>query len=726
MRFENLYFRYQQFRSILRTEGASSAAARACGFLLKRAVPKRIRKFRFNLKRELKDILFVNGCSLDHCRRYRVLHQMEQLESLDVSCDERWYEDLTLEDLKYYRAVIFYRTPFTPLIGDFITQGKSLNKRFFFDIDDLVFDLDYTKTIAYVQTLPPDQKRLYDDGVERISQTLKLCDAVITTTEELANEIKKFNANVFVNRNVASDEMVALANDARAERPAERKEVVLGYFSGSITHSPDLELIAPALLQALKKFPELRLLIAGLVELPKEFDAFKNQIEYQKLVNWKDLPKVIARIDVNLAPLEETVFNQAKSENRWMEASWLAVPTIASRVGTLGRALRDGKDALVVENTTDAWLGAIEQLAQSSDKRKQLGLSALARVRSEYLTYGTGIEFKKFLLKNLPAHIGFLLPQLEPRGGILVVLKHAEILREAGFNVTILSQARLSSFRGPNTTSFSLKDTALSCTFTDLVATLWSTVYPVLEYPHAEKRSYLVQNYEVNFLEPTHEFRKTARRTYQQPQLRYATISKWCQSWLESEYGMKSQYAPNGLNLSLFGHKPRNFEEKRWRILIEGNSLDPNKNVDESFRIVEKLPKEQFEIWYLSYDGEAKPWYRVDRFFHRVPNDQVAKIYQDAHVLLKSSILESFSYPPLEMMATGGLVVARHNGGNSEYLIHGENSLVYRDDWSVAGGLIQQLQSNSELRSRLISHGRKTAQLRDWKQIRTQIVDLYS
>ncbi|MFR3431543.1 MAG: hypothetical protein ACLTTH_16335 [Holdemanella porci] len=37
---------------------------------------------------------------------------------------------------------------------------------------------------------------------------------------------------------------------------------------------------------------------------------------------------------------------------------------------------------------------------------------------------------------------------------------------------------------------------------------------------------------------------------------------------------------------------------------------------------------------------------------------EVQKVYADCDILLKTSLLESFSYPPIEMMATGGYVVS--------------------------------------------------------------------
>ena len=162
------------------------------------------------------------------------------------------------------------------------------------------------------------------------------------------------------------------------------------------------------------------------------------------------------------------------------------------------------------------------------------------------------------------------------------------------------------------------------------------------------------------------------------------------------------------------------------RILIEGDCGAWHKNVDESFQIVEKLDREKFEIWYLSYNSEPKEWYKPDRFLHKVPFQTVSEVYQQCHILVKSSILESFSYPPLEMMATGGLAVVRPNGGNKEYLRDGENCLLYEpENISEAVEKIMELAENETLRKHLTEGGLKTARQREWETVKQQILNLY-
>ena len=60
-----------------------------------------------------------------------------------------------------------------------------------------------------------------------------------------------------------------------AEKTAEeRKTVKLGYFSGSITHNDDFILIQPAVAKIMEKYPQTELHIAGILDIPKELEAF--------------------------------------------------------------------------------------------------------------------------------------------------------------------------------------------------------------------------------------------------------------------------------------------------------------------------------------------------------------------------------------------------------------------------------------------------------------------
>ena len=702
------------------------------------------------------DVLFINGCYLPHPSRYRVAHQREQLFGNNIVTNEVFFEDLSIELVKHYRSFIFFRCPFTETVGEFIKLAKQHNKVVLFDIDDLVIDKKYTDLIPYVQALSTKEKRDYDSGVSRMKQTLLLCDGAITTTPTLAEELRKYVSEVFINRNVASDEMLKLSEEAVYARDTlpflsdikdkdtqkkvqkalaqcrERRQngqIYIGYFSGSITHNDDIGMILPVLSRILRDYRQVELCFAGELDVPPELEDFKERIHTFKFENWRKLPEKIASVDINIAPLKDTIFNRAKSENKWTEAALVKVPTVASRVGAFEEMIIDGETGLLCSDSEE-WYNALARLIEKTELRREIGERAYRTVHENGCTISTGKPLADYLRKKMKPNFVMVFPSLQISGGVLVALKHCLMLQQEGYDVTVFNdgvEQKDISYEGQSIFVISRCQTAIHGRIDKAVATLWSTLSFLETYPNIKDRYYLVQNYETDFYQPGHIFRFSANQTYSALiPLHYITISRWCQNWLNDKFDQPCAFARNGIELTRFPHRRRDFHKDRVRILVEGNSDDYYKNVDESFHIVNLLPADQYEIWFMSYQGKPKSWYRVDRFLHRIPNEKVGEIYGQCDILIKSSILESFSYPPLEMMATGGYCVVAPNEGNVEYLRDGENCLFYKQgDYRNAVSQIERICRDHTLQDKLYENGLSTAESRDWKQIRDEILALY-
>lgn len=737
----------------LRQEGMGRVVTKAKNYIkLKRRTVKKSA-----LDAQFRDVLFINGCdhSVPHPPRYRVTHQREQLEANNVHTHEVYYMDLTLEQVRRYRSFIFFRCPYTDTVGAFIQKAKELNKKVFFDIDDLVIDTKYTDTIPYLATMTKDERALYDDGVRRMGRTLSLCDAAITTTERLAKELSHYVPEVFINRNTASERMLMLSEEAnyfrdvlpqlppdsvakgqkkRYKRAKEQDEqrrkpgVSLAYFSGSLTHNADFALILPVLARLLEKYPTLELHVVGELEVPAALVPFKQRIIARPFMDWQKLPQLIASIDINLAPLEGGVFNEAKSENKWVEAALVKVPTVASDVGAFAQMIDHGKTGMLCGNE-EQWFETLSEMIEQEDARKQLGQRAYEYCKKHCVTMYTGRPLAAFIREKQTPNLGFVLPSLKISGGIMVALRHAAMLQQAGMDVSLIDvsgQETWCEYEG-HTYPVLMAQNAKSGRLDKAVATMWVTVEFLEQTANIGQRYYLVQNFETDFYEPYAKPRLEANRSYcPQVPMQFITISKWCQQWLEQDYGQMARYAPNGIDGRRFKPKKRDFTSGKIRILIEGDCGVYYKNVDESFRIVDRLDPEKYEIWYMSYNAKPKEHYRVDKFLHKVPYEKVPEVYDQCHILIKSSFLESFSYPPLEMMATGGYTVVVPNGGNSEYLVDGTNCLLYPcGDIDAAVQAIERIVNDRSLRETLYQGGIETARRRAWDTLNAQILALY-
>lgn len=706
-------------------EGISGCAVRTGNFLKKQI------KAHKRSKSVYKDILFVSGCreDLPHPWRYRVIHQREQLEFCNISTDEVYYQELSLNQLRYYRAFVFFRCPYTEQIGKFVAIAKKLNKKVIYDVDDLVIDTVYTDQIPYVQNMDSKNRQEYDENVKCMQRLLRMCDLAVTTTDVLADELKKYVPEVYINRNTASEEMVQLSREALLTAKTKDKSVVrIGYFSGSITHNADIEMILPALVEILEQYEETELHLAGEVDLPEELRKYRDRIVQTPFGDWRKLPQLIADVDINLAPLEDTIFNRAKSENKWVEAALVKVATIASDTGAFHDCIENGQTGVLCSSLQE-WRAGLQRLITDEIYRKRLAEQANRYCLEHCTTVKTGMYLARFYEEKIPEDYGFILPGLEISGGMKVALKHAAILQKNGKDVVIFAldhQDRWLEYEGRRFPVLSIKHTELLGNIGCAVATMWTTLPFVEKYPNITRRCYLVQNYETDFYSEGDPLRMEANKTYKpHNHVEFLTISRWCQKWLQEYYGQNALYAPNGLEAERFTCRKRILGEK-IRILIEGDCGVDYKNVDEAFRIVEILDQDRYEIWYMSYNAEPKDWYHVDRFLHKVPYEQVPEVYDACDILLKTSLLESFSYPPLEMMASGGYVAAVPNGGNVEYLKDEFNCLFYpAGDLQKAKEQIERICNDKILQEKLYKNGRRTAKERDWNLIQEDILRLY-
>jgi glycosyltransferase involved in cell wall biosynthesis len=716
--------------NILRTEGPLSFSRALTKYTYYRAFPNR-------KKKHLRDILFVNGCTLDHPSRYRVQHQLEQLRASGLSTDSVFYDRLNQDLLKYYRGFVFFRCPVTDGVKEFIEAAKKANKVCFFDIDDLVIDQKYTDQIEYVKNMSKSEKEVYNDGVNRMRETLLLCDYAITTTEVLQQELTNYLGEVFINRNVASDEMVSHSMQALNGVTRDADKVVIGYFSGSITHNPDFELVLPSLVKLLQKYSNVYIKLAGIIDVPAELAPYQNRLLNIPFMNWRKMPHEIASCDINLAPITPSIFNEAKSENKWTEASLVGVVTAASNRGAFKKVISHGQTGILV-NDTD-WYQALEELILQKEKRETIGSDAHKMVLRHHTTISTAPVLAEFINSKLARNIGFILPSTDISGGTNVVLKHAEILQNNGWDVTLIDVIDKAHLRKsqrhyqyrltiPGYNVVTAHKIKVESYFDTMVATLWSTVAYVKKYPNVVNRSYFVQNYETDFYLPgvtTPRMEATATY-YDQANLKYLTMSVWCKKWLKDRFGKEAKYSSNGIDLHNYPVRNRDFSKPKIKLLIEGDSSSEYKNTDEAFRIVSRLDPDKFEVSYLSYRKEPKDWYRVDHFYNRIAPEKVGEVYASCDILIKTSLLESFSYPPLEMMATGGLCVVLPNDGNIEYLRDGSNCLFYRPgDIDDALEKIDQLITNEKLRNALIAAGLETARKYEWKNLEKDVQRLY-
>lgn len=316
-------------------------------------------------------------------QRYRCEHKAEQLRLLGWPHRMRrahCYQGsltLLLKDAAWADAVILHRVSPTGQVELLLDQFERSRRPTIFDIDDWIFD---PKAMDWIAWKNPES---LEQIILSYARLLDRCSHAIGATSPLVAALKAKGKPAFLLANNISLEWLDLSEKAvQFRRPHDG--ILLGYSSGTPTHDQDFSQIVPALLHVMQAAPQVRLRIVGPLSLPKELAPLQDRIERIDLVPWRKLPYILSDLDVNLAPLEiGNPFAESKSELKYLEASPLAIPTIASPTPAFRAAITHGYNGLLA-NGPEEWIDALSSCLASSEERQLLGEQACRHVQEEY------------------------------------------------------------------------------------------------------------------------------------------------------------------------------------------------------------------------------------------------------------------------------------------------------------------------------------------------------
>jgi glycosyltransferase involved in cell wall biosynthesis len=132
----------------------------------------------------------------------------------------------------------------------------------------------------------------------------------------------------------------------------------------------DVAQVRRMLIRVLREFPQVRLLIAGDVQVFQLFESLpEGRCLFLPLANAEDYPVALEQVDVLLAPLRGTPFNHSSSDQPLMEAGMRGIPWVASPIP----AYQDWEAGGLIARTPDEWHTHLRQLVQDAELRGVLG-----------------------------------------------------------------------------------------------------------------------------------------------------------------------------------------------------------------------------------------------------------------------------------------------------------------------------------------------------------------
>ncbi|MDD1762894.1 MAG: class I SAM-dependent methyltransferase, partial [Methanothrix sp.] len=307
-------------------------------------------------------VLIIAEMSIPQCRKYRVQQKHDLLQSLGVDCTMLNWTDIQacLNALQTHSLVIFYRVPAYDSVLSVINEAKRLRLPTIWEVDDLIFDKD---VLTKSKTLAALDKAIFDplvEGAKLYRKTMLLCDRGIASTTGLADAMKKAGLpEVFVVENALDRQTLEILQNVCQYNALHTDDIVrIVYGSGTSTHNVDFQEAVPAIIKILDKLPNVRLRIIGLLDLPEIYSRYKERVERLPICSYEEYLAALAECDISIVPLENYVFNDSKSNIKYLEASIVKVPSVCSPRAAFTQVIIHGQNGLLCA-TDDEWEAAL-------------------------------------------------------------------------------------------------------------------------------------------------------------------------------------------------------------------------------------------------------------------------------------------------------------------------------------------------------------------------------
>lgn len=323
--------------------------------------------------------------------RYRIYNMAQ---TINVQTDGTAASYFFLDDLhrldelaETAHLLVICRTRYDPRVNHLVRAFHKRGKRVLFDVDDLVFDLDYAHLIFATLDKPMREWDEWFAYIGRLGATLKLCDGAITTNEYLADRIRQFaNLPVSVVPNYLNREQLELSDRVFAAKMAaagtKEPPITFGYFSGSPSHNKDFAIASPALAELLAEDERLHVAVVGYIEAGPELAPFGNRVRRHPFQDFINLQRLIGSVDFNLMPLQHNTFTNCKSELKYFEAAVVGTQSIASPSYTYARSIRDGDNGYIAK--AHQWYSVLKRALNEMDGYRQMAERSREEARREY------------------------------------------------------------------------------------------------------------------------------------------------------------------------------------------------------------------------------------------------------------------------------------------------------------------------------------------------------
>ncbi|MCI0520737.1 MAG: tetratricopeptide repeat protein [Chloroflexi bacterium] len=235
----------------------------------------------------------------------------------------------------------------------------------------LYLDMDY-------EQMPVDHPRYESCGISNPGRAkayyaaLLLADLICTSNGALAAEMRSRGYRA----QVIPEGMPGPAKEW--EKPVASRPVLRIGWTGSQGQLDDVFQVRRMIVRVLREFPQAQLVIVGDAQVYQLFDSLsESRRMYLPAIGAEDYPYLLSQMDIVIAPLRNTPFNNLLSDRPLLEAGMQGIPWVASPTP----AYLEWREGGLIANTPDEWHTHLRQLVLDANVRATLGWTGGQKAR---------------------------------------------------------------------------------------------------------------------------------------------------------------------------------------------------------------------------------------------------------------------------------------------------------------------------------------------------------
>jgi glycosyltransferase involved in cell wall biosynthesis len=315
--------------------------------------------------KRLDPVVLIHPSDNSGCGHYRLMQPLRSMKNfglVDGICTRRPLLPVELE--KVQPDTIVFQKPFENSMLEYMRYSKIYSKAYkIFEIDDLIHKLPLTNPDR--RKFPPDLLRKFRDGVS-------IADKLIVSTGGLAEALHDWHQKIQILELKLPTHWWLNLEIIKYEHKKPR----VGWAGGS-SHRADLELVFDVVKQLAN---EVDWIFLGMC--PDKFRPFIKEFHYG--VSIDAYPQKLASLDLDLAiaPLENSQFNDCKSNLRLLEYGACGYPVVCSDTRAY---VESNLPVQIVKNRYKDWLVAIRHHTNDLPTCNSLGKKLKDEIHKKWM-----------------------------------------------------------------------------------------------------------------------------------------------------------------------------------------------------------------------------------------------------------------------------------------------------------------------------------------------------